>query len=131
VIRVSGPWDAVLYNERGTIPIAWNPVAGSHLGTLPSADVEANLKKSTAIDFNSHDWSWLLNPNRPLILPSVQRVHVSCKSQLAPEPEETTREENISASDTRESTQRAVQPTVSLRKPRLPGGRLPTIRRGV
>ena len=55
-------------------------------GTLPSADVEAKLKKLTAINFNSCNWIWVLNPNKPPILPSVQRVLASGKSQLAPDP---------------------------------------------
>ena len=57
------------------------------------------MYQSTAIDFNRRNWSLLLNPNRPPVKPSVQRVHGSGKSQLAPEPEGTIREENSSTSE--------------------------------
>ena len=122
VIRVSGPWDAKSEDKRGAIPIAWNSNVGSRGGTLPSADVEAKLKKLTIIDFKSHNWSWLLNPNKPPVLSGVQRVPVSGKRQLASEPEEPVREENNSASATGEPTQGVGQPTVNLGKPRAPGG---------
>ena len=59
VIRVSDPWDAELEDEREAISFSWNTNAGSCKGTLPSVDVEAKLKMLTAIDFISHNWSWL------------------------------------------------------------------------
>jgi len=64
----------------------------------------ARLKKLTAIDFNSHNCSCLLNPNRPPVPPSAQRMPMSGESQLAPELEEPVREEKSSTSETKEST---------------------------
>jgi len=89
---------------------------------LRSVDVEAKLKKLTATYFNSHNWSWMLNPTRPPVPRGVQRVPASCKSQLASKPEEPVREENSFASETGEPTQGVGQPAVNLEKPRVPGG---------
>ena len=71
MIGVSGLWDAESEDERGAIPVAWNPNAGSRGGTLLSVNIVAKLKKLTTIDFNSRNWSWLLNLNRPPVPPRV------------------------------------------------------------
>ena len=105
MVQMSGPWDADSEDDRGAVPVVWNLDAGSHRRTLPTVDVEAKLRKLTAIDFNSHNWSWLLNPNRPSVPLVILRVPSSGKSQLAPEPEEPAREESNPDSETVESTQ--------------------------
>ena len=131
VIRFFGPWDAESDAEHKAILDAWNPNARSHGGTLPSVDVEAKLKKLTAIDFDYCYWSSLLNPNKPPVLPSVQRVPTSGKSQLASEPEETVREETSSISETGGAYPRSGPTRMNLKKPRVPGGRLPARRKWV
>jgi len=69
VVRVSGPWDANLEDERGAVPIVWNLDANTHEGTLPTVDAKAKLRKLTGVDFNNCNWSWLLSPNRPPVPP--------------------------------------------------------------
>ena len=61
---------------------------------MPTTDVEANLRKLTAIDFNNCNLSWLLNPDRPAVLPVIPRVPTLGKGQLAPELEESVQEES-------------------------------------
>ena len=61
--------------------------ADTHRGTFPTTNVEVKLREMTTIDFNNHNWSWLLNPNRPHVLPVVPRVYASSNGQLVPKPE--------------------------------------------
>ena len=81
VVQVSGPRDANS-SESGVIGVVWNLDAGTHGGTLPTADVEVKLRKLTTIDFNNRNWSWLLNWNRPPALPVILRVLTSGKGCL-------------------------------------------------
>ena len=54
VIRVTGPWDTELEDERGAIPIVWNIDPSPYRGTLPTVDDKAKLRKLAAINYNSH-----------------------------------------------------------------------------
>ena len=79
---------------------------------MPTVDVETKLRKLTVINYNSYNWSWLLDLNRPPELPVITKMLPLGKSQPAPEPEEPAREESL--------------PAVDLEKSRVPGWMVPT-----
>jgi len=84
VVWVSGPWKAESENEREAIPVVWNLGLTPRGGSLPTADVEAKLRKLTTINYDCRNWSWLLDPNRPPVPPVIPRVPTLGKNQLAP-----------------------------------------------
>ena len=83
--------------------------AGVRRGTLPTADVEAKLRRLTTVNFNNHNWSWLLNLNILPVPPVIPRVPASGKGQLAPELKEFIQEDNNPDSEM-ESTRGVSQP---------------------
>ena len=50
---------------------------------LLTANVEAKLRRLTTIDYNHHNWSWLLDPNRPPELPVTPKMPASVRSNLS------------------------------------------------
>jgi len=74
---------------------------------LPTADVEAKLRTLTTVDYNNHNWSWLLDPNRPFEPPIIPKLLASTKIQPVYRPEEPAQEGILS--------------TVNLGKSRLSG----------
>jgi len=92
---------------------------------LRTADGEAKLRKLTTVDFNNHNWSWLLNSDIPLVPLVIQRVPASGKVKLAPESEKSVQEESNSDCETEESTRVASQPVVNPGKRRVRGEMVP------
>ena len=117
VVRVTGKWEAESEDERRAVSVSWNLESNSHGRTLLTADVEVKLRRLTAIDYNSHNWSWLLDPNKPLEPPVIPKVPTSSKIQTAFEPEELAQE--------------GVLLTVDLGKSRVLGRMDSTKRRGL
>ena len=90
--------------------------------TLPTANVEAKLRKLTVVNFSNRNWSWLLNLNRPLVPLIILRVSGSGKGQLALEPDEFVQEESNPDSETEESTRGVSQPVINHGKSKVRGG---------
>ena len=51
VVWVTGPWEAESEDERGAISIVWNLGPVPRGGALPTADIEAKLRKLAAINY--------------------------------------------------------------------------------
>ena len=81
---------------------------------LPTVDIEAKLRRLTAIDYSNRNWSWLLYPNRPPEPLVIPKVSASSKIQPTPEPEELAQERVLT--------------TVDLGKSRVSGRMIPTKR---
>ena len=98
---------------------ARSPKLGRRLlwGTLPTADIEAKLRRLTPVNCNNHNWSWLLDLKRPLETPVIPKVLALSMIQPASEPEEPARE--------------GILPTVDLGKSRVSGRIIPTKGRGL
>jgi len=69
----------------------WAPPLG---GAVSTADIEAKLRKLMSIDYERHNWSWLLDLNIPPVPLVLPRVGALGKRQLAPEPEVSTWDES-------------------------------------
>jgi len=52
---------------------------------LLTVDTEAKLQKLMTIDRNYHNWSWLLDPNRPHVSPVLPKVPTPGKNQSVAE----------------------------------------------
>ena len=109
---MTGPWEAESEDQCGGSPSRLELGLQVSWGTLPTADIEAKLRRLTAIDYSNRNWSWLLDPNRPPKTPVILKVPASGKIQSVSEAEEPAQEEILS--------------TVDLGKSRVSGRTVPT-----
>jgi len=86
VVRVFGPLDAASASDRRFIHISWN-MDSFQLSELTIVEAKDRALKLHAVTYNYHKWSWLLNSQRPQVLPTI------------PGPETSDQDDAVSLSD--------------------------------
>ena len=73
VVRVSGPWKASFAKDRGCPPTVWNRGSLSERGAPIPKEMQERFQKLCRLRYDCHNWSWLLDSQRPFEPPTVPR----------------------------------------------------------
>ena len=88
VVRVSGPWKAAKKSDCGNVLRAWGTGVVAQGSELVSAESEKRVKGLYGIEHDRHNWSWLLDFDRPVVPPPAPRdkSSTSCLLYTSPSP---------------------------------------------
>ena len=93
VVQVTSLWEAESEDEHEAVLVTWTSTLAL-MGTLPTADVKVKLRRLTTINYNNRNWSWLIDPNKPLEPLVIPKVPALGKIQSASKTKEPAREGN-------------------------------------
>ena len=73
IIRVSSPWVAMEAKACGGVPMTWTTSPITQGVKLTTDEFMEWANRLLNIDYDSYNWSWLLDPHKPVVPPDVPK----------------------------------------------------------